>query len=52
VRQVILTLRGFAKILEIPTGGNPRRGRRPPLGNPHYWLDPENGLRIAKGISE
>jgi len=21
-----------------------------PLGNPHYWLDPENGLRIAKGI--
>jgi ABC-type Zn uptake system ZnuABC Zn-binding protein ZnuA len=23
-----------------------------PLGNPHYWLDPENGLRIAKGISD
>ncbi len=21
-----------------------------PLGNPHYWLDPENGLRIAKAI--
>jgi len=23
-----------------------------PLGNPHYWLDPENGLRIAKGIRD
>jgi len=21
-----------------------------PLGNPHYWLDPENGRRIARGI--
>ena len=20
-----------------------------PLGNPHYWLDPENGKRIAQG---
>ena len=19
-----------------------------PLGNPHYWLDPDNGRRIAK----
>jgi len=22
-----------------------------PLGNPHYWLDPENGRRVAKGIA-
>jgi len=21
-----------------------------PLGNPHYWLDPENGRRVAKAI--
>jgi ABC-type Zn uptake system ZnuABC Zn-binding protein ZnuA len=21
-----------------------------PLGNPHYWLDPENGRRIAKAV--
>jgi ABC-type Zn uptake system ZnuABC Zn-binding protein ZnuA len=21
-----------------------------PLGNPHYWLDPENGRRIAKAL--
>ena len=41
----------FAKILEIPTGQVTRaEGDVHPLGNPHYWLDPENGLRIAKGI--
>ena len=42
---------GFAKILEIPTGVVTRaEGDVHPLGNHHYWLDPENGLRIAKGI--
>ena len=41
----------FAKILEIPTGMVTRaEGDVHPLGNPHYWLDPENGLRIAKGV--
>jgi len=41
----------FAKILEIPTGIVTRaEGDVHPQGNPHYWLDPENGLRIAKGI--
>jgi ABC-type Zn uptake system ZnuABC Zn-binding protein ZnuA len=41
----------LAKILEIPTGVVTRaEGDVHPLGNPHYWLDPENGLRIAKGI--
>jgi zinc/manganese transport system substrate-binding protein len=41
----------YAKILEIPTGVVTRaEGDVHPLGNPHYWLDPENGLRIAKGI--
>ncbi len=43
----------FAKILEIPTGQVTRaEGDVHPLGNPHYWLDPENGLRIAKGIRD
>src|SRR5207302_9877724 len=23
-----------------------------PLGNPHFWLDPENGRRIAKAIAD
>src|SRR6202521_767512 len=42
----------FAKILEIPTGQVTRaEGDVHPLGNPHYWLDPDNGRRIAKGIA-
>lgn len=43
----------FAQILEIPTGNVTRaEGDVHPQGNPHYWLDPENGLRIAKGIAD
>ena len=38
-----------AKILEIPTGQLTRAmGDVHPQGNPHYWLDPENGHVIAK----
>src|SRR5579864_9819299 len=41
----------FAEILEIPKGVVTRaEGDVHPLGNPHYWLDPANGQRIAKGI--
>ena len=41
----------FAQILEMPSGQVSRaEGDVHPLGNPHYWLDPQNGLRIAKGI--
>ncbi len=40
-----------AKILELPTGQITRAmGDVHPLGNPHYWLDPENGKRVAKAI--
>jgi zinc/manganese transport system substrate-binding protein len=40
-----------ARILEIPTGQITRAmGDVHPLGNPHYWLDPENGRRVAKAI--
>jgi zinc/manganese transport system substrate-binding protein len=40
-----------AKILEIPTGEITRAmGDVHPLGNPHYWLDPENGRRIARAV--
>jgi zinc/manganese transport system substrate-binding protein len=43
----------FARILEIPSGQVTRaEGDVHPLGNPHYWLDPDNGLRIAKGIAD
>jgi zinc/manganese transport system substrate-binding protein len=42
----------FAEILDIPTGTITRAmGDVHPLGNPHYWLDPDNGRRIAKGIA-
>ncbi len=40
-----------AKILEIPTGQITRAmGDVHPSGNPHYWLGPDNGRRIAKAI--
>jgi ABC-type Zn uptake system ZnuABC Zn-binding protein ZnuA len=43
----------FAEILEIPQGTVTRaEGDVHPLGNPHYWLDPDNGRRIAKGIAD
>jgi ABC-type Zn uptake system ZnuABC Zn-binding protein ZnuA len=42
----------FAEILEIPRGQLTRAmGDVHPQGNPHYWLDPDNGRRIAKGIA-
>jgi zinc/manganese transport system substrate-binding protein len=42
-----------AQILEIPTGQVTRAmGDVHPLGNPHYWLDPENGKRIGKEITD
>ena len=42
----------FAEILEKPEGPVSRAmGDVHPLGNPHYWLDPENGRRVAKGIA-
>ncbi len=40
-----------AEILERPTGQITRAmGDVHPLGNPHYWLDPANGRRIAQAI--
>ena len=43
----------FAQILEIPTTQVTRAmGDVHPLGNPHYWLDPQNGVRIAQGIAQ
>jgi ABC-type Zn uptake system ZnuABC Zn-binding protein ZnuA len=36
-------------VLDIPQGNVDRsQGDVHPLGNPHYWLDPENGRRIAR----
>jgi zinc/manganese transport system substrate-binding protein len=42
-----------AKILDIPTGTITRAmGDVHPQGNPHYWLDPDNGRRIAKAVQQ
>jgi len=42
-----------AKILEIPTGQITRAmGDVHPAGNPHYWLEPGNGRRIAQAIQK
>ena len=36
-------------LLDVPRGGVDRsQGDVHPRGNPHYWLDPENGRRIAR----
>jgi zinc/manganese transport system substrate-binding protein len=35
-------------VIDVPSGNVDRsQGDVHPLGNPHYWLDPENGKRIA-----
>jgi zinc/manganese transport system substrate-binding protein len=37
------------RVLDTPQGSVDRSmGDVHPLGNPHYWLDPENGRRIAR----
>jgi ABC-type Zn uptake system ZnuABC Zn-binding protein ZnuA len=41
------------RILEIPTGQLTRAmGDVHPLGNPHYWLEPGNGRRMAQAIRD
>jgi zinc/manganese transport system substrate-binding protein len=41
------------RILEIPTGQITRAmGDVHPSGNPHYWLDPDNGRRIAQAVRD
>jgi zinc/manganese transport system substrate-binding protein len=43
----------YCEILEIPQGPVSRAmGDVHPLGNPHYWLNPDNGRRIAKAIAD
>ncbi|MDI6775114.1 MAG: metal ABC transporter substrate-binding protein [Verrucomicrobiota bacterium] len=42
-----------ASVLEVPVTTITRAmGDVHPLGNPHYWLDPLNGRRIAGAIAE
>jgi zinc/manganese transport system substrate-binding protein len=40
-------------VLDVPTGNVDRsQGDVHALGNPHYWLNPDNGLRIAQLFRE
>jgi zinc/manganese transport system substrate-binding protein len=42
----------FCNILEIPQGQVTRAmGDVHPLGNPHYWLNPDNGRRRSASRS-
>src|SRR5882724_2944394 len=42
----------FADVLEKPAGGVSRAmGDIHPLGNPHYWHDPNNGRAVAQGLA-
>ena len=48
-----LDMSQFSQILEIPTTQVTRAmGDVHPLGNPHFWLDPANGRRMAKGLAD
>jgi len=40
------------EILEKPQSVDRSLGDVHPLGNPHYWLDPANGLVIARNIAQ
>ena len=47
------TRRCRRRFSRFPTGQITRAmGDVHPLGNPHYWMDPENGKRIAKEIAD
>ncbi len=40
-----------AKILDVPSGQITRAmGDVHPQGNPHFWLDPDNGRRVAQAV--
>jgi ABC-type Zn uptake system ZnuABC Zn-binding protein ZnuA len=48
-----LDMSQFCNILEIPQGQVTRAmGDVHPLGNPHYWLNPDNGRRMAKALAD
>ena len=40
----------YVQVVEVPVPVTRGLGIHP-LGNPHYWLDPENGRRMARAIA-
>jgi zinc/manganese transport system substrate-binding protein len=48
-----LDVSNFIEVLDVPTERVTRAmGDIHPLGNPHFWIPPENAVRIAKGIAD
>lgn len=41
----------FVKPIEITQSVDRTKGDIHPLGNPHYWLDPQNAALVAEGIA-
>jgi zinc/manganese transport system substrate-binding protein len=42
----------YVEVMEVPTGPITRAGGDVhPGGNPHFWLDPENGRRVARALN-
>jgi zinc/manganese transport system substrate-binding protein len=39
-------------VLDVATNTSRALGDIHPLGNPHYWLAPDNALRIARGLAD
>ncbi|HEY3447544.1 MAG TPA: metal ABC transporter substrate-binding protein [Myxococcales bacterium] len=46
-----LDLSQFIAPLEVVPAADRSQGDIHPNGNPHYWLDPENGRQMARGIA-
>jgi ABC-type Zn uptake system ZnuABC Zn-binding protein ZnuA len=40
------------QVIEVPTSVSRSQGDVHPFGNPHYWLDPANGVGIARAIRD
>lgn len=40
------------QVLEVPAQVSRTQGDVHPFGNPHYWLDPANGVAVARAIRD
>ena len=40
------------QVIEVPSSVSRAQGDVHPFGNPHYWLDPANGVPIARSIRD
>jgi len=50
---IVVDLSQGITVLEKPTGPISRaQGDVHPLGNPHYWLDPRNGVIMARRVAQ